>query len=235
MSFKIFIRNAVFLILTITFCTLASCVKEDNPTEPANTNPYGSGNGKITFYKTQSVAGGVDIRLNNETKHDAYFWNSGAPGCDNESAVSFILPAGTYRADLSGQTVNCNYPAISLTEGQCKTVNYTPCIGTGGGGGGGTNCDWTYWKSLVSVVTSWGPYDLCGSQSTLRVKVTNNSNVRMDYKVCIKRTNGSWDCGAWFNYGNGGSETFYGCPATGEYYVWVRPSSESGNCSFPNP
>ena len=43
-----------------------------------------------------------------------------------------------------------------------------------------------------------------------------------------------YEANGWF-WGNGGSETFYGCPATGEYYVWVRPSSESGNCSFPNP
>ena len=119
---KQFTTGFPVLILLASIFYFSSC-KNTDVTAP--TNPYGSGNGNVTFYKTNNVAGGVTIVINGESRVDNNTWTA-PPGCDSITAAHYILPAGNYTASFTGSAVNCN-KSFTITEGQCNLINYTSC------------------------------------------------------------------------------------------------------------
>ncbi len=96
-----------------------------NPPVIHDTNIYGNGNGKITFYRTSQITGNVTISISGNTFTDSLVWQQ-APACDTSLAVSKILPAGDYTARIEGASFLCNYN-IKVEERICKLINYTGC------------------------------------------------------------------------------------------------------------
>ncbi len=90
-----------------------------------DTNIYGNGNGKITFYRTSQITGNVTISISGNTLADSLVWQQ-TPACDTTPAVSKILPAGDYTARIEGASFLCNYN-IKVEERICKLINYTGC------------------------------------------------------------------------------------------------------------
>ncbi|MBS1517486.1 MAG: hypothetical protein JSS91_05310, partial [Bacteroidetes bacterium] len=223
-------KNIVFILY------IQSCDKNEDPVSTntstnTNNNPYGGDNGKVTFYTTLSSGwSNINVTLQDTNIGTlTHYFNSGAPSCDQTNGtVSAVKKNGNY-SYVARTNTNIQWSGtVDINKEQCKTIQLS------GNGNGSDECEWDYWRSLIGVTASWGPYDLCSSQNTLRVKVTNNANVQMYIKVCIKRENGTYDCGAlWKNPGS--SETFYGCPATGVYYIWAKPSTVGGECPMPSP
>jgi hypothetical protein len=118
---------SALVLIAVSVITL-SCRKTTNTTTttpPVASNPYGAGNGKVTFYTLNTVPNGVDWTINSTTKHDALSWN-GTPNCDQTNTTSFILPAGTYA--YSGQQTNGSYTnngTITINAGQCSLQQYS--------------------------------------------------------------------------------------------------------------
>ncbi len=228
------INSIPLLLLVIFILYIQSCDKNEDPVSTntntnTNNNPYGGDNGKVTFYTTLSSGwSNINVTLQDTNIGTlTHYFNSGAPNCDQTNGtVSAVKKNGSYTY-VARSNSNIQWSGtVNIDKEKCKTIQLS--------GNGSEQCQWEYWKSLIGVTPSWGPYDLCSSQNTLRVKVTNNANVQMYIKVCIKRENGTYDCGAWWK-NPGSSETFYGCPATGDYYVWAKPSTVGDECPMPSP
>lgn len=114
----------VFLIAYIYSCDSKSG-SVISPPVIHDTNIYGNGNGKITFYRTAPAYGIVTISISGNTLADSLAWLQ-TPSCDTSIAVSKILPAGNYTARIEGVTFLCNYN-IKVEEKICKLVDYTGC------------------------------------------------------------------------------------------------------------
>ena len=112
----------LFVIIYITSCESRTGITE--PTKP-DPNPYGEGNGKITFYRTQQITGQVIINISTKQLNDSLVWQS-APNCDSGNAVSTILKAGNYSVRIQGNEFLCDYN-VNIEEKKCKTLNYTNC------------------------------------------------------------------------------------------------------------
>ncbi|MCE1165647.1 MAG: hypothetical protein LWX07_09630 [Bacteroidetes bacterium] len=124
------IRNIpVFLIFISAAVYLYSCDSKGgsvvNPPVSHDTNIYGTGNGKITFYRTKQIEGIVSIKVSSYTLSDTTVRQS-APPCDTAAAVSKILPAGNYKVTIEGTSFLCNYD-VKVEEKICKLLNYTDC------------------------------------------------------------------------------------------------------------
>lgn len=119
-------------VLIIVSVYLSSCdsktglVNPPPPPPPTNdTNIYGAGNGKITFYRTEHITGQVIIKISNFEIADSIIWQS-SPNCDTNIAASKILKAGNYTVSIEGAVFLCNYN-IAVEEKKCKLINYTNC------------------------------------------------------------------------------------------------------------
>ena len=118
------------LLLIILFIYLSSCdsktgITNPPPPPPIDTNQYGAGNGKITFYRTEQIPGPVIIRISNSQITDSIVWQV-IPNCDSNAAVSKILKAGNYTVSIEGSVFLCNYN-VTVEEKKCKLLNYTNC------------------------------------------------------------------------------------------------------------
>ena len=113
----------VVSIIYITSCDSGSL--STAYTNPPAENPYGEGNGKITFIRTQQIAGPVTIKISNKTLNDSLVWQS-TPPCDTNISASQILKAGSYSVKIEGDIFMCNY-AVSVEERKCKILDYTNC------------------------------------------------------------------------------------------------------------
>lgn len=122
-----YFAGILFIVLSVY---LSSCDSKTGvvspPPPPLNdTNIYGAGNGKITFYRTEQINGTVIIRISGSEFIDSLVWQS-APNCDTNISVSKILKAGTYNVNIEGSVFLCNYN-ITVEEKKCKLINYTNC------------------------------------------------------------------------------------------------------------
>lgn len=76
MKLKYFAGHISGVILIIIISYISSCDSRTGITEPPPPipNPYGEGNGKITFYRTQNTAGPVVISISNKQFNDFIIW-----------------------------------------------------------------------------------------------------------------------------------------------------------------
>lgn len=157
--------NLSSLVLIIFIVFLSSCdsggiIGEPPPPPPPPTpNPYGEGNGKITFYRTAPIAGPVIIKISNYQIQDSIVWQS-PPKCDTNIAASVILKKGDYTVRIEGATFLCNYN-IKIEERKCKLLGYTTC------NGGYVGC---YDMTGVWLRTADGP---CPNCKGLKVQFSN--------------------------------------------------------------
>lgn len=117
------------LLLILLSVYLSSCDSKtgitNSPPPPIDTNVYGAGNGKITFYRTEQIPGPVVIKISDSQISDSLVWQY-IPACDSNVAVSKILKAGNYKVSIEGSVFLCNYN-VSVEEKKCKLLNYTNC------------------------------------------------------------------------------------------------------------
>lgn len=119
------------LLLTLLAVYISSCDSKTGitnynpPPPPIDTNVYGTGNGKITFFRTEQITGLVVIRVSNYQLTDSIVWQV-TPDCDTNVAVSKILKAGSYSVSIEGAVFLCNYN-VTVEEKKCKLLNYTNC------------------------------------------------------------------------------------------------------------
>jgi len=130
MKYRTILNYTLPLIFISAVFYFASCdekatIAPDPP--PQLPNPYGDGNGKITFIRKQQIQGPVIIKIANRELNDTIVWQS-TPGCDSSLAVSLILKAGSYTAKIEGSEFLCNYD-ITVEERICKIIEYTGCTG----------------------------------------------------------------------------------------------------------
>jgi hypothetical protein len=125
---KILNHIFTFIFLASLFYIAACDEKASNYQEPPPVpNPYGSGNGKITFIRKQQIDGPVLISISNTQLNDSIVWQE-TPPCDTNIAVSVILSAGNYSVRIEGSIFLCNYD-VTVEERVCKIREYTNCIG----------------------------------------------------------------------------------------------------------
>lgn len=126
--YKIFTIVAGLLLITVSVL-LVSCDSRRYPTDPTPTpidsNQYGNGNGKITFYRTQPILGPVIIKISNQNITDSVVWQS-PPLCDSNISTSKILRAGDYSVSIEGAVFLCNYN-VRVEQKICKLIDYTNC------------------------------------------------------------------------------------------------------------
>ena len=120
------------LIVILSLMYLVACESRTGITDPYNPpppppNPYGEGNGKITFYRTENIDGPLVIKISNKTITDSLVWNS-EPNCDTNIAASVILRKGDYNVNINGASFSCLYN-VTVTEKQCIKLKYDGCSG----------------------------------------------------------------------------------------------------------
>lgn len=119
----------IFLLIYISACDSGGGSTISNPVNPPPPppNPYGEGNGKITFYRTQQTDSNIKIYISNKQISDSIVWQA-APNCDTNIAAYAILKAGDYSVKIEGSVFLCNYN-IKVEERVCKRLDYTNCNG----------------------------------------------------------------------------------------------------------
>ncbi|HEY5534712.1 MAG TPA: hypothetical protein VIL99_07255 [Ignavibacteria bacterium] len=130
MNYRGLVTYLTSLLLLIIIVYLTSCDSKTGITDPVPDplpNPYGTGNGNVTFYRTNQIAGPVTIKISNKTLTDTLVWQT-IPECDTNIAVSQILKAGSYSARIQGQSYLCDY-VVNVEEKKCKLIDYTNCNG----------------------------------------------------------------------------------------------------------
>jgi len=115
----------ILLSVYLSSCDSKTGITNPPPPPPADTNVYGTGNGKITFYRTEQISGPVIIKISDSQLTDSLVWQY-IPACDSGIAVSRILKAGNYRVSIEGSVFLCNYN-VTVEEKKCKLLNYTNC------------------------------------------------------------------------------------------------------------
>jgi hypothetical protein len=119
----IFIVSLIYL----SACDSGGGLTTSTTPPPPAPNPYGEGNGKITFIRTQQIDGPVTIKISNKSLNDSIVWQA-APPCDTNISASQILKAGSYSVKIEGSVFMCNYN-VTVEERKCKILDYTNCNG----------------------------------------------------------------------------------------------------------
>lgn len=129
MKIRRILKHIFILFSSASLIYIAACdEKATNYKEPPPApNPYGSGNGKITFIRKQQIDGPVLITISNHQLNDSIVWQV-TPACDTSIASSVILPAGNYSVYIAGSIFLCNYD-VTVEERVCKIREYTDCSG----------------------------------------------------------------------------------------------------------
>jgi hypothetical protein len=126
-----------------------SCAKQDNTT-PAPANPYGSGNGNVSFWTSNNVPNGIDVIVNSTTVHMGQYFPSGTPTCAQQGTASFTLPAGTYNYTAQQTGGGSTWGgSVTVANGGCLTEQLT-------GGGGSTTGGSTTGGSTTGSSTTGG-------------------------------------------------------------------------------
>lgn len=140
---------ALSMLLSLMALLFVTC-KKDEPDDPAVPgggagNPYGTGNGAVTFYCTSSAAHIMSITLNSVGIGTLDHYYNSAPSCGTSlegSMISMHYPVGTYAWCGVRQNGSSYSGYVTITEGNCTLKGITAgdvgsCNGGGGGGGGG--------------------------------------------------------------------------------------------------
>lgn len=126
------------ICLMLAFAFVLNGCKKDDPEPPANpgggsaTNPYGAGNGAVTFSLTESVPyntsltlGGIGIGQLTQYFYNAPDGSSVVPDCGQASSQALVTvtrPAGTYTWCSTVGNGTTYGGSIAITEGQCTSV-----------------------------------------------------------------------------------------------------------------
>jgi hypothetical protein len=229
-------------LLLLASLALTGCGKDESE-PPSNSgggqgsaNPYGAGNGAVTFYLTPSAGYVMSSFTLGGTALGGFtqVYNTGAsPTCGesiSNTAITAIRPVGSYNWCATRQDGQTYSGTVTVSNGSCILRGITSAdMGTCNGGGGPITCNWTYMPSCFQVTGTMG--SLCGPGSSISVYVTNNCSQTMDVFFCLKKTNGSWDSGQWDGLAPGANTYYWTCDAAGQYKVWGIPSSEHDNCT----
>jgi hypothetical protein len=134
MKAKKFLTYAFGVFLIFALAYISACDDKGGITEttvinppPPPPNPYGEGNGKISFIRTQQIDGPVTIYVSNKQLNDTIVWSM-TPLCDTNKIASQILRAGNYSVRIEGNIFLCNY-TVNVEEKKCKILDYTNCSG----------------------------------------------------------------------------------------------------------
>lgn len=73
----------------------------------------------------------------------------------------------------------------------------------------------------------------CGSANSLSIKYKNSCNQTIDMKVCLQRTNGSWDCGMYSRANPGQGSSYFICNSTGRYQWAGRETGSNLRFNIP--
>lgn len=117
----------IFTVIYISSCDSRGGITSSTTVTPPPPNPYGEGNGKLTFIRTQQTDSNITIYISNKQLKDSVIWQA-TPPCDTNIASSVILKAGSYGVRIEGNVFLCNY-SINVEERICKILNYTNCNG----------------------------------------------------------------------------------------------------------
>ncbi len=219
--------------------TMLACEKHepDPPTPPGagqnGTNPYGAGNGAVTFYCTPGISVTITSFTLGGTALGGFsqFFTSGSPTCGQDIsgvAITSIRPAGTYdwcATRVDGSTYR---GTVTIPNGSCVLRGiFSGDMGACSGGGSST-CNWIYMPSCFQVTTG-NPDGHCDGY--LGVRVTNNCSQSMAVYWCLRRANGTWDAGMRSSLSSGNYDSYWTCESTGQYKVYGILASTLDNCN----
>lgn len=117
----------IFILAYLSACDSKGGNMTSNPITPPEINPYGEGNGKITFIRTQPTDSNITIYISSKQLYDSIIWQV-TPDCDTNIASSAILKAGGYDVRIEGNVFLCKY-RVTVEEKVCKLLDYTNCNG----------------------------------------------------------------------------------------------------------
>ena len=213
---------STLIVLSIFTFVIFSCKKK--PTTTTTTPPCDY----IQWTGTESCSGsGFYTACNTHCCPVGYpFTFDGSSKCYTscEAAKTAANGAKIYRYNdgTTGGTTTGGTTTGGTTTGGTTTGGTT----TGGGGCASMNS----YISLVSVI-----YNNCSNNSGATFKFKNNSNQKLQVRVPIKLTNGSYSCqfatpnaGATFDVWTCNSTTTYGTITSMLYSDWIA------NCTFPS-
>lgn len=95
-----------------------SCTKEKE-------NPYGAGNGRISFWSQIGNEGAISITINGTTKELTHYWGPSGALCDEAETAAFILPAGSHSFAAVSTSGSRWTGSVSVFEGDCVTKELT--------------------------------------------------------------------------------------------------------------
>lgn len=128
-------------------------------------------------------------------------------------------------------TASC-YPSCEAANSNCAMG---AVIKGSSGGGSGTTCAWSTWQTYGQIITNKFT-NICGNNNDHSVKIKNISNIKVDIRICIKRADGTWDCGSEWDVSPGQTMSYWTCNGAGSMKYYIRPSSVSwSDCPYPNP
>lgn len=102
-------------VFSLTICLgttmLNSCTKS---------NPYSSGNGRVSFWSKISNEGNTDITIDGETK-TLKVYNDSTPDCKNDNLAYFVLPKGNYTYSAKNAAGKTWDGSVDIEDGGCTT------------------------------------------------------------------------------------------------------------------
>jgi hypothetical protein len=76
------------------------------------------------------------------------------------------------------------------------------------------------WNDCVEIYDRQ-PGVYCGSTDGVSIRFRNGCSEKIDTKVCLQVSNGTWDCGVSFLM-PGESSSYYACHSNGRVKYWAR-------------
>ncbi|MFD2573555.1 hypothetical protein ACFSUS_23145 [Spirosoma soli] len=107
------------IIISVAVLAVLGC--EPTSTEPEN--PFGDGNGKITFYTKQDCkVGNLTLSVDGNFVGTLKNYHTNGASCDDKSAVSFTSRAGTYSVTIKSDIGTSATGTFAIENGKCSTM-----------------------------------------------------------------------------------------------------------------
>lgn len=137
------------LFLFLSFFFFLSCEKDH--VTPTESNPFGDGNGQITFYtKSDLGQGTIKISIDGKFVGNLTHYHTAGVTC-GYGDVSKIVTTGVHQwsaTSTGGMTWNGTFTTY---EGACRTMQL---LGSGGGNGGGFANEDDCFKAVFKIVNN---------------------------------------------------------------------------------
>lgn len=220
------------IIITIYLIFLISCTK-DTGVNNGGTGGGGGGGGSTTgqamFWIASDLGcGNIIVTCNGANKIISSYYSNGTPSCGTSGMATFELNPGTYN-----YTVSCTglsgVGTVTVTAGNCSTIQLTGTGGGGGGGGGGCSTGWN--ANLVQVTVGQGVPGSCNYQVPVTFK--NISSNTIDVYIGYELISGGYSCFHDVVSAGASPQTIYGCNTTGRVKWNARVYNFNTVCSCP--